>query len=87
MRSRSEAPLTLDGKVALIGSANMDRRSLELNYENNILFYDPALTDELRQRQQEYIARSQPVTEETVAAWSISRRLWNNSIATLGPVL
>jgi cardiolipin synthase len=79
--------LTLDRKVALIGSANMDRRSFELNYENNILFYDSALTDELRQRQQEYIARSQPVTAETVAAWSISRRLWNNSIATLGPVL
>jgi len=28
--------LTLDGKVALIGSANMDRRSFDLNYENNI---------------------------------------------------
>ena len=31
--------LTLDGEVTLIGSANMDRRSFELNYENNILFY------------------------------------------------
>jgi cardiolipin synthase len=30
--------LTLDGEVTLIGSANMDRRSFELNYENNILF-------------------------------------------------
>jgi len=79
--------LTLDGKIALIGSANMDRRSFELNYENNILFYDSALTAELRQRQQEYIAKSQLVTAETVAAWSMSRRLWNNSIATLGPVL
>ena len=36
--------LTLDGEVTLIGSANMDRRSFELNYENNILFHDPALT-------------------------------------------
>jgi cardiolipin synthase len=33
--------LTLDGEVTLIGSANMDRRSFDLNYENNILFYDP----------------------------------------------
>ena len=32
--------LTIDGEVTLIGSANMDRRSFELNYENNILFYD-----------------------------------------------
>jgi phosphatidylserine/phosphatidylglycerophosphate/cardiolipin synthase-like enzyme len=48
--------LTLDGEVTLIGSANMDRRSFELNYENNILFYDPALTADVRQRQQSYIA-------------------------------
>src|SRR6516225_994150 len=43
--------LTLDGEVTLIGSANMDRRSFELNYENNILFYDPELTRDVRQRQ------------------------------------
>lgn len=29
--------LTLDREVALIGSANMDRRSFELNFENNVL--------------------------------------------------
>ena len=34
--------LTMDGEVTLIGSANIDRRSFDLNYENNILFYDPA---------------------------------------------
>ena len=79
--------LTLDGEVTLIGSANMDRRSFELNYENNILFHDPALTNAVRERQQEYIKRSKRVTRETVAAWPISRQLWNNLIATLGPVL
>jgi cardiolipin synthase len=79
--------LTLDGDITLIGSANMDRRSFELNYENNILFYDPILTGAMRERQQTYIDRSRPVTAEAVAAWSMSRRLWNNLIATLGPVL
>ncbi len=79
--------LTLDGEITLIGSANMDRRSFELNYENNILFYDPALTADVRERQQSYIAKSHPVSEETVEAWSRSQRLWNNSVATLGPVL
>jgi cardiolipin synthase len=71
----------------LIGSANMDRRSFELNYENNILFHDSALTGAVRQRQKEYIARSNRITKEAVAAWSMPRRLWNNLIATLGPVL
>jgi cardiolipin synthase len=79
--------LTLDGEVTLIGSANMDRRSFELNYENNILFFDPALTAEMRCRQDAYMARSHPVTAETVAGWPISRRLWNNTIAMLGPLL
>jgi cardiolipin synthase len=79
--------LTLDGEVTLIGSANMDRRSFDLNYENNILFYDPALTAEVRRRQDAYLASSHPVTAETVAQWPITRRLWNNTIAMLGPIL
>jgi cardiolipin synthase len=79
--------LTLDGEITLIGSANMDRRSFELNYENNILFYDSALTSTVRARQDEYIARSNSITKETVAAWSMPRQLWHNLIATLGPVL
>ena len=79
--------LTLDGEMTLIGSANMDRRSFELNYENNILFYDPALTAEVRRRQDSYIAESVPVSADAVEGWSWRRRLWSNAIAMLGPVL
>jgi cardiolipin synthase len=79
--------LTIDGEITLIGSANMDRRSFDLNYENNILFYDQKLTTAMRARQQEYIAQSKHVSQEEVGAWPVSRRLWNNSIATLGPLL
>ena len=79
--------LTVDGELTFIGSANMDRRSFDLNYENNILSYDPGLTGEVRRRQQDYLARSRRVTRENVAAWSTPRRLWNNSIAMFGPLL
>ena len=79
--------LTLDGALTLIGSANMDRRSFDLNYENNILFHDPALTGEVRRRQQDYLARSRPVSLEQVEAWPARKRLWNNGIAMLGPLL
>ena len=79
--------LTLDGEITLIGSANMDRRSFDLNYENNILFCDSALTAEMRRSQEAYLARSHEVTAEMVAQWPITRRLWNNAIAMLGPVL
>jgi cardiolipin synthase len=79
--------LTLDGEVTLIGSANMDRRSFELNYENNILLYDPDVTAAIRQRQDSYIARSRAITPQDVDGWPWQRRLWNNAIAMLGPVL
>jgi cardiolipin synthase A/B len=79
--------LTVDGELTLIGSANMDRRSFDLNYENNIVLHDPALTAAMRDRQLSYLKRSRPVTEETVASWSILRRLVNNTVATLGPLL
>jgi cardiolipin synthase len=79
--------LTLDGKVALIGSANMDRRSFDLNYENNILLHDPELTAAVRQRQAQYIASANAVSADQVSGWSWRRRLWNNTVAILGPVL
>jgi cardiolipin synthase len=65
----------------------MDRRSFDLNYENNILFYDPTLTAQVRERQNTYLAQSRVVTPEAVAAWPMGRRLWNNAIAIVGPLL
>jgi len=79
--------LTLDGEIALIGSANMDRRSFELNFENNMLIHDKQLTCSLRERQQRYIDSSQWVSIEAVSKWSLKRRLWNNTMAMLGPLL
>jgi cardiolipin synthase len=79
--------VTLDGEITLIGSANMDRRSFDLNYENNILLYDPELTADVHRRQQQYIAKSNRVTLQAVQSWPIRRRLWNNTLAVLGPIL
>ena len=79
--------LTLDGEITLIGSANMDRRSFDLNYENNILLYDPDLTKKVRARQQQYVSNSRLVTREMVETWPLARRLRNNTLATLGPIL
>jgi cardiolipin synthase len=79
--------MVIDDEMTLIGSANMDRRSFELNYENNILFFDPDLTAEVRRRQDNYLSQSQVVTVAMVDRWSMARRLWNNAVAMLGPVL
>ncbi len=79
--------LTVDGEVTLIGSANMDRRSFELNFENNILLQDRALTAAMRARQASYIADSDLLAVETVETWSLGQRLRNNAIAMFAPVL
>ena len=79
--------MTVDGEVTLIGSANIDRRSFELNFENNILLVDRALTAAMRARQASYIARSERVDAADVMHWSRRRHIWNNTIAMLGPVL
>lgn len=79
--------LTLDGEVTLIGSANIDRRSFELNAENNILLCDATFTRAMRARQQVFLDAATPVTRDDADAFSAPRRLWNNTIAMLGPVL
>ena len=79
--------LELDGEITLMGSANMDRRSFDLNFENNILFYDPPLSQAVRQRQQTYIDSARQVTKKEVAGWSRLRSLRYNTVAMLGPLL
>lgn len=79
--------LTVDGKVSLIGSSNLDLRSFDLNYENNILLQDAAITAAIDQRQQQYLKDSRRVELPEVLAWPFYRRIWNNVIATIGPVL
>ncbi|MGI4940683.1 MAG: phospholipase D-like domain-containing protein, partial [Janthinobacterium lividum] len=79
--------LTIDGHTTLIGSANMDRRSFDLNFENNILLFDPDFTAQIRARQQSYLDDSIEIMEAAVQAWPKYRVLWNNTLATIGPIL
>lgn len=79
--------LTVDGRMAMVGSANLDRRSFELNYENNVLFVCKNLTAAIDARQQSYIARARHVTLDEVRNWSPLRRLRNNLLALAAPLL
>lgn len=79
--------LTIDGELAMIGSANMDRRSFDLNYENNILVQDVDVVSDILQRQHQYIAKSRVVDQAAVLSWSMPTKLWNNMLAVLGPIL
>ena len=79
--------MVADRKIGLIGSANLDRRSFELNFENNILFADEDFAAVIRARQDDYIAESDPVTQADIDRFSIAARLWQNSVAMLSPIL
>lgn len=79
--------MVVDGKVGLIGSANLDRRSFELNFENNILFADEELAGAIRKRQLEYVVDANRITPEDVANFGFFRRIWQNLLATMSPVL
>ncbi len=79
--------MMVDGAVGLIGSANLDRRSFELNFENNILFADRAFGAIIRARQNEFLAQSDPVSLAEVDQYGITRRLWQNLLDTLSPII
>jgi cardiolipin synthase len=79
--------MIVDRAVGLIGSANLDRRSFELNFENSLLFADPKLAAEIRERQDHWLTQSDHVTLETVRGYFLPRRLWQNFLAMLSPLL
>ncbi len=59
--------MTVDGGWGLVGSANWDPRSLQLNFEFNVEAFDPALVAEL----DAFVDRRRTeATELTAAAWS-----------------
>lgn len=79
--------LVVDGLAALVGSANMDRRSLDLNYENNLLLYDLALVQQIRQRQDAWLAQSDVVDPAAVLGRPLLRRLADNAATVVGPLM
>ena len=79
--------ITLDGEITLIGLANMDRRRFDLNYENNILLQNHDVIAEMYERQMIYFADTRQITLSEVKAWSWQKRMWNNALAIVGPVL
>ena len=79
--------ITFDNEVALLGSANMDRRSLDLNFEVSMLVYDSNFTKELLNLQESYMAQSRRVPVDIYRQWSIRQRLWQNAVSLIAPIL
>lgn len=79
--------LTVDDEVALIGTANLDERSLRLNYETNLSVYDQGFIAELKQLLVYELSQSNKVS---LAAWldrSRQQRILENFCNLFSPVL
>ncbi|MDP7008610.1 MAG: cardiolipin synthase [Phycisphaerales bacterium] len=79
--------MTIDKQLALIGSANLDRRSLELNFEISMLAYDSDFASHLRFLQQSYVSQSTLLEREVVSHWSLGRCAWQNAVGLISPIL
>ena len=79
--------LTVDSKFAMIGSANLDRRSFDLNCECNLLISSDEISQALDARQDSYRQRARTLTAVEVSDWSALRRIRNNAMALAGPLL
>ncbi len=79
--------VTVDGLFGMVGTANLDHRSFDLNYENSLLFQCAQAVADLDARQQSYLERASEITRRDVEAWSALRRLRNNTVALASPLL
>ncbi len=70
--------ITVDGEIAVVGSANMDIRSLDLNREISLICYDNPLTAKLEKVEQGYISQSTEITLEDWKARPVLRRFLQN---------
>jgi cardiolipin synthase len=70
--------LSIDDRVALIGSSNIDIRSFALNAEVSLLVYDPAVVAQLHAIQDRYFAHSDELTREAWDQRSVLRRTSQN---------
>jgi cardiolipin synthase len=76
-----------DGRVALVGSANMDLRSFRLNFEVHTLVHDQATATRLHQAFQSHRADSRRVEPSDWAARPWHLRVKEGAARLVSPLL
>lgn len=78
--------LTVDGQMVFMGASNLDFRSFDLNFQNDILLKNAKLVGASRQRQMEYYTDSTIVDPAEVASWPVWKRIWHSSFVSIIPL-
>ncbi|SET52011.1 cardiolipin synthase [Oceanobacillus limi] len=79
--------LIVDGKIASVGTANIDVRSFRLNFEVNAFLYDQALAERLVEAFKDDIQHSTQVTLKLYQKRSIGIRIKESISRLLSPIL
>ncbi|HMO49674.1 MAG TPA: cardiolipin synthase [Kiritimatiellia bacterium] len=79
--------LLIDDEVAMIGTANLDVRSLKLNYETNLLVYDDGFINRLKAVMLDELARSHEIDLNLWRQRPLGQRMKENASSMLTPIL
>lgn len=79
--------VSIDDKMALIGSSNFDIRSFALNFEINLVCYGPDVTERLRAQQRRYRAHSHRLTRRKWQGRGMLRAFGQRVARLLSPLL
>lgn len=76
-----------DGKVATVGTSNLDYRSLYLHFENDVLLYHCNAVGEIEEDFRQTMAMSREVTEKYRTGRSAALRIWQCVLRLFAPMM
>jgi cardiolipin synthase A/B len=79
--------MVADGQLAIVGSANMDHRSFELNFEVNSMIYDTQIAQQLRNAFYDDIKDAEKINPENWAKRTKRSQLSEKLCRLLSPLL
>ncbi|HLS29058.1 MAG TPA: cardiolipin synthase [Opitutales bacterium] len=79
--------ITADSNITMFGTANLDMRSLWINYEVALFVYGEEFAKEIRDLQQTYIADSDLLDPKKWAKRSMGQRVLENTCRLTSPIL
>lgn len=79
--------MRVDDELSLVMTANMDRRSFEINFELSLLVYDRGFAGELGEVQKSYMAASERIERQSWERRPWTDRVLENAAGLVGPLL